>query len=421
MISAEDARQWAPDAFNAGVRSPEPLVRRVAATSLGRVGDLRGTALLVPLLQDPDSTVQTAAAFALGLVRDTAAVGALINRLSTKPAPSVATGQEILTALAKIGGQRAADLIAAVLDNTANLANPDSRLLLVLQAAVESWRLGDAAPTRQLLALAQDANPEVRWRVMFALSQLRSPAASEAMLNGLRDDHPLVRAYAAKGLTAGYAASAQLQPDVVMQVLLRAATDEQPGVRINALRSLGTYASPAVSDRIAALLTDPTPNVQVAAVNTLGLSGRPGRRRAALAHRARGEGVVRRAARGTARPLPGEPRFVPGGGHRVGHEPPLAGAGGGGGGVEQGGARRRRRAPRLPARYRRTSRHGVAQGMARRHARSRTRRSWPPRAACWGAPTSASARSPRTRSRVRRKPRTWRPWRRPIAGPRAIR
>jgi len=275
MIAAEDARQWASDAFTAGVHSPEPLVRRVAAMSIGRVGDLRGTSLLVPLLQDADSTVETAAAFALGLLRDTAAVGALVSRLSTQPAPSVATGQEAVSALAKIGGTKAAELIAAVLDNTATLANPDTRLTLVLQAAVESWRLGEAAPIRQLLALAQDQNPEIRWRIVFSLAQLRAPSASDALLNGLRDDNALARAYAARGLTAGYATAAQLQPDVVIQVLLRATTDEQAGVRINALRSLGTFASPAVSDKVATLLADPMPNVQVAAASAMGLSGGP--------------------------------------------------------------------------------------------------------------------------------------------------
>jgi len=275
MIAAEDARQWAADAFNAGVHSPEPLVRRVAAVSIGRVGDLRGTSLLVPLLQDADSTVETAAAFALGLLRDSAAVGALVSRLSTLPAPSVATGQEIIASLAKIGGTKAAELVAAVLDNTATLANPDARLTLVLQAAVESWRLGEAAPIRQLLALAQDQNPEIRWRVVFSLSQLRVPSASDALLNGLRDDNALARAYAARGLTAAYTSAAQLQPDVVIQVLLRATTDEQAGVRINALRSLGTFASPAVSDKVATLLADPMPNVQVAAAGAMGLSGGP--------------------------------------------------------------------------------------------------------------------------------------------------
>jgi len=275
MLSAEDARRWVLDAFDAGVRSPEPLVRRAAAMSLGRVGDLRGTPLLLPLLQDPDSTVQTAAAFALGLVRDTAAVSALIARLASQPAPSNPTAREIITALAKIGGRRASELVAAVLDNTATLSITTGRETLVQQAALESWRLGDDAPTRQLLALAHTDSDELRWRVTFALSQLQAPDASAALLEAVRDVHPLARAYAAKGLTAGYAATAHIEPDAVVQVLLRATSDEQASVRINAIRSLGTYHRPEVSDRVAGMLTDPMPNVQVAAVAAMGLSGGP--------------------------------------------------------------------------------------------------------------------------------------------------
>ncbi len=275
MLAAEDSRSWAPDAFNSGVRSPEPLVRRIAATSLGRVADVRGTALLIPLLQDPDSTVQAAAAFAMGLVRDTAAVPALVARLAAMPAPSLATAREIITALAKIGGPAAVETIDAVLGNSASLSITENRDILVQQAALESWRLGDAAPTHQLLALAHDDNGELRWRVIFALAQLGSPDASAALLDALRDDQPLARAFAAKGLTARYAAAARLDPDVVVQVLLRGTTDEQAGVRINALRSLATFGRPDVSDRIAGLLADPAFNAQVAAANAMGASGGP--------------------------------------------------------------------------------------------------------------------------------------------------
>ncbi len=57
LLQAEDSRQWASAALETGTLSPEPLVRRTAAISIGRIGDLRGTALLVPMLQDRDSTV----------------------------------------------------------------------------------------------------------------------------------------------------------------------------------------------------------------------------------------------------------------------------------------------------------------------------------------------------------------------------
>jgi HEAT repeat protein len=82
MMQAEDARAWTPNALGAGVQSDEPLVRRTAALAIGRIGDLRGTALLIPLLQDRDSTVQAVAAFALGLLRDSTAVAPLATRLA---------------------------------------------------------------------------------------------------------------------------------------------------------------------------------------------------------------------------------------------------------------------------------------------------------------------------------------------------
>ena len=314
MISAEDARRWSPDGLQR--RRALPGSRWSAASRPWPSVEweiLRGTALLIPLLQDPDSTVQTAAAFALGLVRDTAAVGPLIARLAAMPPPTIPTGQEIVTALAKIGGPRAAELVGAVLDNTANVSISENRSILVLQAAVESWRLGAIAPTRQLLALAQQDNVELRWRVIFSLGQLRSPDAGEALLNALRDAHPLARGYAARGLTASYAATARLEPDVVVQVLLRATTDEQPGVRINALRSLGTFARPDVSDRIAARADRSDAECAGRCRERDGPLRRTDCGSAALADGSGGQRVVRPAAGSAAGPLARQRRFVPGG------------------------------------------------------------------------------------------------------------
>ena len=76
VLAAEDAREFRPELFQRALVAPDSLVRRVAALGAGRIGDLRATPLVVPLLADPDSTVRVAAAFALGLLRDTAAVAA---------------------------------------------------------------------------------------------------------------------------------------------------------------------------------------------------------------------------------------------------------------------------------------------------------------------------------------------------------
>jgi hypothetical protein len=86
VLAAEDARDFQPDLFGRSLVAPDSLVRRTAALSAGRVGDPRATPLVVPLLADPDTTCGVAAAFALGLLRDTAAIQPLIERPSA-PGP----------------------------------------------------------------------------------------------------------------------------------------------------------------------------------------------------------------------------------------------------------------------------------------------------------------------------------------------
>ena len=273
LLRAEDARRWSDTDLESGVQSAEPLVRRSAAMAIGRIGDLRGTALLVPMLQDQDSTVQTVAAFALGLLRDTAAVAPLVSRVAALPGPTIETAREVIAAVARIGGPAAADFIDRVLDGTANIAVTQYREVLVRQAALDAWRLGELGPTRQLIALAQTDDDELRWRIVFSLGQLRAPTAGAVLLTALRDAHPMVRAYGARALTASYVASAGLEAGSVVQVLVQASRDEQAGVRINALRSLGTYRREDVATQIVAQLSDPVFNVQVAAASAVAQSG----------------------------------------------------------------------------------------------------------------------------------------------------
>ncbi|HUF35839.1 MAG TPA: HEAT repeat domain-containing protein, partial [Gemmatimonadales bacterium] len=104
LVAAEDARDFRPELFRGALVAPDSLVRRMAAVSAGRIGDYRATPLLLPLLGDPDSTVRIAAAFGLGLLRDTAAVRPLMDRLTGFPALDATSAAETLTALAKIGG-----------------------------------------------------------------------------------------------------------------------------------------------------------------------------------------------------------------------------------------------------------------------------------------------------------------------------
>jgi cyclophilin family peptidyl-prolyl cis-trans isomerase/HEAT repeat protein len=296
LLAAEDARDWREELFRRGLASPEPLVRRTAALAVGRIGDSRGTPLLAPLLADPDSTVRPVAAFALGLTADTAALPPLAERLTGLPPLDVATAVEAVTALARVAGPRAGELFGALLEGRVPLPQED-RAPVVGQLVLEAWRLGADAPVRALLPFLDDTAAALRWRAAYALGRLRAPAAAERLTVALRDGDPAVRAAAARALTRAYADTARLAPATIAGALARAADDENPGVRANALRSLGTFGDSAFAPAAAARLADPDPNVQVQAAITLGqLGGAAAAEALARAFRGRGSWALHREA-----------------------------------------------------------------------------------------------------------------------------
>ena len=269
VLAAEDARSWSPELFRRNLASPDSVVRSVTAMAIGRIGDLRGTALLLPLLSETDTTVRPAVAFALGLLRDSAAAAPLIARLSSPPALDDSTAREVATALAKIGGRRVGEFFGRVLQRSVvlPLAKPD---LLLAQVAAESWRLGADAPTDELLPFASDTSAEVRWRAVYSLGRLRSKGAANALLRATSDPSSTVRGYAARALTHGYAQLAQLPDESVADRLARLTDDDDIQVRIIALHSLGTYKLPRFAPFALRHIDDPTGNVAVVATEALG-------------------------------------------------------------------------------------------------------------------------------------------------------
>ncbi len=269
VLAAEDKREWQHELFEASLLAPDSVVRRVAATAAGRIGDWRATPLLLRALEQPDSTVRVAAAFALGLLADSAAVEPLIQRLTGLPPLDGPTAVEVVTALAKTGGKRAGEFFAGVLQGRTVLSQADPAPVIA-QVLLESWRLGSDAPADALLPFTRDTLQSIRWNAVFSLGRLKASGAGNQLVASLRDSDPATRALAARALVREYAESAKLGPAAVASVLARAVDDTDPGVRINALRSLGTYRDSAFAARIASRVDDPVPNVRVQAAATLG-------------------------------------------------------------------------------------------------------------------------------------------------------
>lgn len=274
VLAAEDARDFRPELFRRALSAPDSLVRIKAALAVGRIGDPAGTPLLLRLVDDPDTTVRPYAAFALGLLADSAAVRPLIARLSAPPALDDETAAEVITALAKSGGREVADFFAQILRNAAPLPRED-RTRIVQQVLLESWRLGRQAPVTDIVPFASDTSLENRWRAVYTLSRTRSPAGANALQAAVRSADPLVRSFAVRALTRSYADSTGIAPTSLATLVATLIDDPESGTRINALRSLGTFALPAYGARVASHLGDQSPHAQVQAAEALGHIGGP--------------------------------------------------------------------------------------------------------------------------------------------------
>jgi cyclophilin family peptidyl-prolyl cis-trans isomerase/HEAT repeat protein len=272
VLAAEDARRLDEPLFRRALADPDSFVRREAALGVGRLRDEAGVKLLAPVLFDPDSLVQATAAFALGLIGDSGAAALLIRRASDPgPLASVAA-LEIVTAAARVGGTEAAGFLQSVLAHEFCRQRADAPTL-VQRAALESWRLGSLAPTASLIGLVRDDQEDVRIGAVYSLSRLRVKAAAQQLVDAASDKSLGVRAIIARTLTRAYVDSAGLDPASIADLLLRLTRDQDPGVRIHALRALGSYHESRFAAKLLPLLDDPVPNVQVQAAVTLGELG----------------------------------------------------------------------------------------------------------------------------------------------------
>lgn len=274
VLAAEDARRFDRDLFARSIQSTEPVVRRTAAMAVGRLRDPRGVSLLPPLLVDPDSTVRAAAVFAFGLIGDSSATPLLLRHFRTEPLLDEGSAVEAVTALARIGDGAAREFLGDLLAGAAAVELEDPTRAR-RQAALEAWRLGSAAPVGALLPLVRDTASDMRWRAVYSLARLRAPSAATYLAQALRDPLALTRAFAVRAFVPAFVDSTELSREAATGLVAPLLDDEDPGVRINALRTLGDLQAAHVADRAARLLRDPMPNVRVQAAASLGAMGGP--------------------------------------------------------------------------------------------------------------------------------------------------
>jgi cyclophilin family peptidyl-prolyl cis-trans isomerase/HEAT repeat protein len=282
LLAMTDTRQLDTALVARALSSNWRPLRAAATLAIGQVGaehGMSGAARLRVLLADPDVTVAGDAAYALGLLRDTASVGDLSRTLST----SHEVAREAAWALGEMGAPARAAITAGLKSER----DHDTTVQLLLAAAKLR-----PVPIADIKPFLRRPHPSVVWAAAYAIARTRAPGgvrdlieleASPALsarpqnldrtanisapYTDALTGNQRARAEIARGLAksaAGDSLGAQ-----AFAVLSRLVADVDPHVRINAARSLGTYGPLAKASLIYAT-RDYDPNVRIAAAQSFG-------------------------------------------------------------------------------------------------------------------------------------------------------
>jgi cyclophilin family peptidyl-prolyl cis-trans isomerase/HEAT repeat protein len=282
LLAMTDTRQLDTALVSRALSSKWSPLKAAATLAIGQVGAEHGVFAaprLRGLLKDSDASVAANAAYALGLLRDTASISDLSRSLSANHE----LAREAAWALGEIG----APARAAITSGLRGERGHDTSIQLLLAAAkLRPVPLSDIEP------YLSARHPSVVWAAAYAIARTRAPAGVRDLIDleaspalsarkqnldrSLAMSAPYIdsssgyqraRAEIARGL-AKSAAGDSLGPKA-FAVLSRLVADVDPHVRINAVRSLGTYGPIAKAALIYAT-RDYDHNVRIAAAQSLG-------------------------------------------------------------------------------------------------------------------------------------------------------
>jgi cyclophilin family peptidyl-prolyl cis-trans isomerase/HEAT repeat protein len=281
ILAMTDTRQLDTALVDRALASKWRPMRTAAALAIGQVGPelgMAGASRLRALLKDGDLTVAANAAYALGLLRDTASIADLGGALALNHE----VAREAAWALGEIGAPARAAI------TTALRSGHDHDATIQLLLAASKLRPVPLADVRSYL---KDTHPSVVWAAAYAIARTRAPGGVRELIDleaspamSARPQIPersdvsapytdslsgnqRARAEIARGI-AKSAAGDSLGPKA-FAVLARLVGDVDPHVRINAVRSLGTYGPQAKASLLYAT-RDYDPNVRIAAAQSFG-------------------------------------------------------------------------------------------------------------------------------------------------------
>jgi HEAT repeat protein len=221
-----------------GTRDPEPGVRRLALEMLAWLPQAGGEVVVRERLEDEDAGVRLAALHAVGRSQTPEALPTALRLLDDDDAHVRAAAADVV-ATCSDGGIEVADRLRSL------LVDPDAGARV--HAAEALVRIAnDPEAIAVLEVTAKSPNFEDRAAALDALADVR--LRPDLVADALRDEHPAVRAAAARAL-ANFGAEAATQP------LLAALADNDPGVR-EALTDALVNIDGKVASRLAEALED---------------------------------------------------------------------------------------------------------------------------------------------------------------------
>ena len=257
LLKLEDTRQFDEAALTTIAASAHPEVRRRAALSIGRIADVKGSALLAKLRADTSLDVRATAVFSMGQLKDPATVAWLGTTLSAAATPATVAREAALalgkflplpvpatgptpetTAASGVAAEARAALASYLLKATVTPATTP----VVGEALLSLGRFPANDGVAPQARFAGDANVEIRWRAAWALFRPRDPAAMPHIMKLVDDASGDVRFWAVRGLAPAVIEPAGMERAAATTKLRALATrDPDRRVRTEALRVLLTY------------------------------------------------------------------------------------------------------------------------------------------------------------------------------------
>ncbi|MFN6500871.1 MAG: NACHT domain-containing protein [Nostoc sp. DedQUE01] len=238
------------------IEDPEYSVRSSAADALGKIGSEAAIAGLIKLIENTSYDRHFDSIFALGEIRSEAAIAALI-KLMEHPESDVRS--RAIFMLGKIGSEAAIPGLIKLIEH------PESDV--PYRPALALGQIGSEAAIPGLIKLIEDPESSVRSRAADALGQIGSEAAIPGLIKLIEDPESDVRSRAALAL-------GQIGSEGAIAGLIKIIEDPESDVRSRAADVLGQIGSEAAIAGLIKLIEDPESSVRSRAADALGQIGK---------------------------------------------------------------------------------------------------------------------------------------------------